>query len=60
MSLVAKQRVIMAGLVRELAHRYKAMTLAPKRKAQRHHQRGFQGFLLINEAENSVESEESV
>ena len=44
MSLVAKQRVMMSGLVRELAHRHKAMTSAPKREAQRHQQRGFLGF----------------
>ena len=41
MSLVAEQRVMMAGLVRELAHRHKAMPSAQKRKAQRHQQRSF-------------------
>ena len=41
MSLVAEQRVMMAGFVRELAHRHKAMPSAQKRKAQRHQQRGF-------------------
>ena len=46
MSLVALQRVMMAGLVRELAHRHKAMPSAQKRKAQRHQQRGFSGFCL--------------
>ena len=30
MSLVAKQRVVRSGLVRELAHRHKAMTSASK------------------------------
>ena len=44
MSLVAEQRVMMAGLVRELAHRQKAMPSALKREAQRHQQRGFSGF----------------
>ena len=44
MSLVAEQRVMMAGLLRELAHRQKAMPSAQKREAQRHQQRGFSGF----------------
>ena len=44
MSLVAEQRVMMAGLVREYAHRHKAMPSARKREAQRHQQRGFLGF----------------
>ena len=33
MSIVAKQRVMRSGLVRELAHRHKAMMSARKRKA---------------------------
>ena len=44
MSLVAEQRVMMAGLVRERAHRQKAMLSAHKREVQRHQQRGFYGF----------------
>ena len=44
MSLVAKQRVMMAWIVRELAYGHKAMTSARKRKALRHQQRGFLGF----------------
>ena len=44
MSLVAEQRVMMAGLVRELAHRHNAMPSAQKREAERHRQRGFSGF----------------
>ena len=41
MSLVAKQRVMMAGLVRELAHRHRAVTAARMLEEQRHQQRGF-------------------
>ena len=47
MFLVAKQRVMMTGLVRELAHRHRAMTSAFKRIALRHQQRGLKGFCLI-------------
>ena len=44
MSIVAKQRVLMAGLVRELAHRHRAVTAARMLEEQRHQQRGFDGF----------------
>ena len=44
MSYVAKQRVMMAGLVRELAHRHRAMTSPLMLKEQRHWKRGFAGF----------------
>ena len=44
MSLVAKQRVLMAGLVRELARRHRAVTAARMLEEQRHQQRGFDGF----------------
>jgi len=44
MSLVAKQRVLMAGLVRALARRHKAVTAARMLEEQRHQQRGFNGF----------------
>ena len=46
MFLVAKQRVMMSGLVRELAHRNRAMTSARKLKELKHQQRGFYGFCL--------------
>ena len=36
-----KTRVVMAGLVRELAHRHKAMTAARKFEKLRHQKRGF-------------------
>ena len=36
MSSIAKQWVLMAGLVWELAHRHKAVTSAHRRKARRH------------------------
>jgi hypothetical protein len=41
MSYVAKQCVVMSWLVRELAHRHKAMTAAQKLGELRHRQRGF-------------------
>lgn len=41
MSYVAKQCVMMSWLVRELAHRHKAMTAAQKLEELRHQQRGF-------------------
>ena len=44
MSCVAKQCVVMSWLVRELAHRHKAMTAAQKLEELRHRQRGFYGF----------------
>ena len=48
MFLVAKQRVMMSGLVRELAHRHRAMTSARKLKELKHQQRGFHGFCLLS------------
>ena len=36
-----KTRVVMAGLVRELAHRHKAMTATRKFEKLRHQKRGF-------------------
>ena len=50
MPYVAKQRVMLAWLVRELAHRHKAMTAAQKLEELRHLQRGSLMFLLRNEA----------
>ena len=44
MSIVAEQRVLLAGLVRELAHRHRAVTVAQMLEEQRHQQRGFDGF----------------
>jgi len=44
MSYVAKQRVVMSGLVWELAHRHRAMTSALMLEEQRHRKRGFAGF----------------
>jgi hypothetical protein len=44
MSYVAKQCVVMSWLVRELAHRHKAMTASQKLGELRHLQRGFYGF----------------
>ena len=41
MFLVAQQRVMLSGLVRELAHRHKAMTAARKFEKLRHQKRGF-------------------
>ena len=45
-SIVAKQRVMVAGLVRELVLWHKAMTAAQKFKEPRLQQRGFYGFCL--------------
>ena len=44
MSYVAKQCVVMSWLVRELAHRHKAMTAAQKLGELRHQKRGFLVF----------------
>ena len=41
MSYVAEQCVVMLWLVRELAHRHKAMTAAQKLGELRHRKRGF-------------------
>ena len=46
MSLVAKQRMMRAGLVQEISLKHKDMTSAWKSIAIRHQQRGFQGFGL--------------
>jgi len=45
MSLVAKQQVVMAGMVQELALMQKAMASARKFKEQRHQERGFLCFI---------------
>ena len=41
MSYVAEQCVVMSWLVRELAHRHKAITATQKLEELRHRQRGF-------------------
>ena len=41
---VAKQRVMMAGRVRECALRHKALTAARKLEELKHQQRSFEGF----------------
>ena len=41
MSYVAEQHGVMSWLVRELAHRHKAMTAAQKLRELRHRKRGF-------------------
>ena len=46
MSLVAKQRMMRAGLVQEISLKHKDMTSAWKSIAIRHQQRGIQGFGL--------------
>ena len=40
-SFVAKQPVVMAGLVRELAHKHRAVTSTLMLEEQRHRKRGF-------------------
>lgn len=44
MFTVAKQRVVMSGIVQELALKHKAMASARKFEELKHHQRCFEGF----------------